>query len=477
MKKVLLYFTLSLSLLSAIHSFAQSFKHPGVLQTEESFTRMRNKVNAGLEPWLSGWQRLTSNSHASLNWVNSAVDTVYRGNDGVHPENYKLLYNDIAAAYATAIRWKVSGDVAYANKSIEILNAWSSKLKYMGGDNDRVLAAGLYGYEFANAAEIMRTYSGWKAQDFTRFKNMMLTVFYPINHNFLTRRERCITHFYANWDQCTMMSILAIGVLCDNREYYNEAVNYFKHGAGNGAIGNAVYYIHENGLGQWQESGRDQGHASLGIALMGTFCEMAWNQGDDLYGYDDNRFLKGAEYVAKYNLGEDVPYITYNNCLNVNQTQISSSGRGNTRPIWELVYNHYVHRRGLSAPYSAKFAAKIRPEGGGGNYGPSSGGYDQLGYGTLLYTQDSLEAASLREADSGVVVSPNPAQDQVTVKLSNGMEDGAHLEFYNDIGQFLFSKDISGESYTTTISTLAPGIYYLRIKNSKRTVVKKIIKK
>jgi hypothetical protein len=306
---------------------------------------------------------------------------------------------------------------------------------------------------------------------------MMLTVFYPINHNFLTRRERCIAHFYANWDLCTMMSILAIGVLCDNREYYNEAVNYFKHGAGNGAIGNAVYHIHENGLGQWQESGRDQGHASLGIALMGAFCEMAWSQDDDLYGYDDNRFLKGAEYVAKYNLGEDVPYTTYTNCLGVNQPQISSSGRGNTRPIWELVYNHYVLRKGLSATFSAKFAAKIRPEGGGGNYGPSSGGYDQLGYGTLLYTQDSVEAAALRNADSGVVVSPNPTQDQVSVKLSNGMEDGAHLEFYNDIGQFLFSKDISGKSYTTAINTLAPGIYYLRVTNSKRTVVKKIIKK
>ena len=42
----------------------------------------------------------------------------------------------------------------------------------------------------------------------------------------------------------------------------------------------------------------------MGIGLMGAFCEMAWNQGVDLYGYDDNRFLKAAQYVAKYNLGE-----------------------------------------------------------------------------------------------------------------------------------------------------------------------------
>lgn len=28
---------------------------------------------------------------------------------------------------------------------------------------------------------------------------------------------------------------------------------------------------------------------------------MAWSQGDDLYGMSDNRFLKAAEYVARYN--------------------------------------------------------------------------------------------------------------------------------------------------------------------------------
>lgn len=35
-----------------------------------------------------------------------------------------------------------------------------------------------------------------------------------------------------------------------------------------------------------------------------------------------------------------------------------------------------------------EFAEQVRPEGGGGNYGPNSGGYDQLGFGTLMYTQE-----------------------------------------------------------------------------------------
>ena len=36
-----------------------------------------------------------------------------------HAENYPLLFNDAAAAYALALRWKVSCDDAYAGKAID----------------------------------------------------------------------------------------------------------------------------------------------------------------------------------------------------------------------------------------------------------------------------------------------------------------------------------------------------------------------
>ena len=102
-----------------------------------------------------------------------------RGRDRLHtdPENYALLFNDIAAAYQCALRWKISGDRRYAEKSIEILNAWGTSLKAIKGSSDACLAFGIYGYEFANAAEIMRNYEGWKPEDFVRFQKMMLTVF------------------------------------------------------------------------------------------------------------------------------------------------------------------------------------------------------------------------------------------------------------------------------------------------------------
>jgi hypothetical protein len=70
----------------------------------------------------------------------------------------------------------------------------------------------------------------------------------------------------------------------------------------------------------------------------------------------------------------------------VTQAAISESARGDVRPIWELIYNHYVALKGLSAPNVKAFAERVRPEGGGGDYGPNSGGFDQLGYGTLTFS-------------------------------------------------------------------------------------------
>ena len=232
---------------------------------------------------------------------------------------------------------------------------------------------------------------------------MMLTIFYPMNHDFLTNHNgACISHYWCNWDASNMASMIGIGVLCDRSDIFNEAVDYYQNGAGNGSIWNAVYYLHPENLGQWQESGRDQGPNMLGLGLLATVSEVAWNQGIDLYGYADNRLLAGAEYIAKYNLGYDVPYLPYDNCDHVNQTTISSGGRGGIRPIWEQIYNHYVNRRGLAAPYTQAYAELVRPEGGGGNYGPNSGGYDHLGYGTLTFTLPP-PGVSFTDLDTGKV--------------------------------------------------------------------------
>lgn len=158
--------------------------------------------------------------------------------------------------------------------------------------------------------------------------------------------------------------MIAIGVFTDREDIYNEAVEYYKNGIGMGSVFNTMPYVYEEGLVQWQEAGRDQGHATLGIGLCGAINEIAWSQGDDLYGMSDNRFLKAAEYVAKYNNTADadadnVPYSAYtrhNSANNKYETYsvVSNAGRPALRPVYTAIYNHYVNRMGLEAPEMKK---------------------------------------------------------------------------------------------------------------------------
>lgn len=368
-----------------------AFTHPGMLHNAGDINRAKVRAAAGTDPWLSGWNRLTANPHSQSTWSPRATATIVRGGTG---ENYGVLYNDIAAAYQNALRWRVAGTEAHADCAANILNAWSSTLTTVTGNADRFLAAGIYGWQFANAAELIRDHPSF---DLGRFQEMMANVFYPLNNQFLnSHNDACVTNYWANWDLCNMASVLAIGILNEDATKYNQAVTYFTSGAGNGSISHAVPFLHTDAagyaLGQWQESGRDQGHTMMGMGQMGALCEMAWNQGTDLYSYDGRRFLKAAQYVAKYNLGSSVPFTTYTwgtgqNCAQSSHTAISSASRGQARPVWAMIHYHYNRRLYLDDKYVAQMCYSVAPEGGGGDYGANSGGYDQLGFGTLMYSK------------------------------------------------------------------------------------------
>jgi len=378
-----------------------ALKHVG-LHTAEDFARVKAKIAANAGPWILGWNKLIANSHAQASYTASPTVKLIRGGgsrEEPEADNYSRAMNDAAAAYQLALRWKISGDNTYAATAVTILNAWAATCKSINGDSNSALAAGFYGYQFALAGELLRDYAGWAAADFTKFKNWMVNVFYSLNYTFLSGHfGSCVTNAYANWDLANLASVLSIAVLTDNRSMYNYAVNYLQTGKGNGnwylAINN-VFEGADAGLAQLQESGRDQGHATLCISLMGVIAQLTWNQGDDFYGLDDNRFLKACEYTAKYNVASlDVPYRSYTriygaNCASTEvHSVISSSGRGTVRPMWSIPYFHYAKIKKLTAKYSEMGVQATLPEGGGGDYGPNSGGFDQLGFGTLMFTLD-----------------------------------------------------------------------------------------
>ena len=371
----LLLVVLSFLFLEAQDSTAQTFVHPGGLHTLADLDRMKAKVAAGEHPWIDSWNKLITDGQAQNTYTASP-----QANMGSSRQRADA---DAHAAYLNALRWYISGDTTYAACAVRICNAWSAAVNQVPTGTDIPGLSGIPVFDFALAAEVLRMYPGWDAASFARFKNMMLTYWYPVCHNFLVNHNgACISAYWSNWDIANTGALISMGVLCDDTAKYNEGVEYFKNGAGMGSIMNAVPYVHPGGLGQWQESGRDQEHAQLAVGMMASFCQVAWNQGLDLYGYDNNRLLAGAEYVARTNLSLPVPYQSYNNCDNANQRWVSINGIGrlDDRPLWELVYNHYAVLQGLSAPNVQAMAQVTRPE---------HGSADHFGYGTLTFTLDA----------------------------------------------------------------------------------------
>jgi hypothetical protein len=363
-----------LFLISSSESSMAAFLHPGLLHSQADLDRMKAAVAAGQEPTKSGFEVFKAHPQSQATYaMKGPMDMVGR-NPTVGQGTYD---QDSNAAYQCAIMWCITDDIAYANKSKGIIKAWSSTLKSITG-RDAVLMAGLGPFKMVNAAEILRyTNAGWSEADIRQTERHFKEVVYPVIKDFALFAN-------GNWDTAAIKTVMAIGVFCNDRAIFERGLRYYVNGGGDGCL---THYI-INEAGQCQESGRDQQHTQLGMAHLGDCCEIAWNQGLNLYAYANNRLLNGFEYTAKYNLGEDVPFVeTLDRTGKYRHTQISTNGRGRFRAVYEEIYNHYVNRMGIPAPYAQKAAEKIRPEG------PGLPGADHMGFGTLLFSRPASTSA------------------------------------------------------------------------------------
>lgn len=411
---------LAISLSSAV--WAQSFIHPGLLHTNDDFVRIKTQLAANEPAVVQGYNKLKTNEWSQLNVGTWPVEIIKRGIQG--DENYINAARGAHIAYMHALRWKISGDEAHAKKAINVLNAWASTTTALGGNSNVSLASGIYGYEFANAAELMRDYEGWKPADFKIFQDWMMYVWYPYAIDFLLRRHGTWEqgrpgHYWSNWGLCNALCLISIGVLCDDVFVYNQGLSFYKydyvgnfredktaddHLVNDGLtefIGNLVPVVWEDDrgsfgqLGQMQESGRDQGHTLMAVGMAVDICQIAWKQGEDLFAFMNNRLAAGIEYIAAYNTGtNDLPWKNYwyhdvrtaihNSWV---QTGINEGGRGQHRPFWDRVLGHYTGIKGIDMPYSTIMRDQIGVDFGGG--GGTSGGYDHLGYSTLTCTREA----------------------------------------------------------------------------------------
>lgn len=373
-----------------------TFTHPCMMHTNADFVYIRQKALVEQkQPWVMGYEELKKSPRAQKGYVPSPKSTIARGGGAT---GYNIVGVDGAAAYQLALMWKMTGDEDYAKASINVMNQWAKTCKSITG-SEAILVAGFNGYQYANAAELMRDYEGWENEDFEHLKQWLVDVFYPICHVFLSDHNGATAdQAWMSWDLPAMVTMMSIGILCDDSDKVNEALNYFYNGSGAGCIKNSVVARHKDPDGnveifaQSQEMGRDQGHSTLNVPQHAYFCQMVLNAiGVDLFDYDNHAVLDLCEYTAKYNLvkGEIpvMPYTPFESGKEGWHNVIDPDGQGRARVGWELIYNHYK-LKGNNPYYSRAFARSMRPETGGNRGGAES---DDLGFGTLLYTREPVE--------------------------------------------------------------------------------------
>lgn len=420
----------------------RGFRHPGGLHTNADFERIKAQLAAGNEKVTKAYNILKNAEFAQPTCATWPVENIIRG--GGSSQNYINAARGATIAYQNALRWKIEGNEACAKHAVDVLMAWTNTCKGIGGDSNFALAGGLYGYEFAQAAELMRDYEGWKAKDFETFKRWMLDLWYPTIMRF--QRSRNDTwrnwrydashggqrpgHYWSNWGLCNTLALMSVGILCDDVFIYNQAMSYYKYdqaelakanypwpwapentetdkynGGLNEYIDNLVPHVAEYAgetgaygkVGQMQETGRDQGHAQMAAGLAVDICQTAWNQGDDLYSYHDNRIAAGLEFQAAYNFDgrEDLPWANYHytDCHSAwHQAWVqegpNGGSRGEIRPYWARVIGHYEGVKGVKMPFSEIALEKMGIDGG--PTGAVSGPYDHMGYSVLTCTYDGI---------------------------------------------------------------------------------------
>ena len=385
---------------------AYEYDHPALLHSAADITAAQDRLTT--EPYASAYSALETASGGpaagSVEWLKRMDKKNW---EAIYPDygNFSHAATDAKLAYELALRYQLKGATAAATSAVNILNDWATNCKgilrisgknYVNNipDPNEYLIL-IQAYQFANAAELLRdkmtddekaNFNKWMKETFADFAIIFLE-----NHH----GNANPLHYWLNWDLAALNALVSVGVLTDDKALVDYALNYVDNGTGTGNKDNATPFIHmdadsDEALAQCQESGRDQGHSTLDVTLMGVLCQMTQNSGANTDLWTAYNALEMAEYVGKYNLKdatsgdfvyENVPFTTYDNG-EVTHTALSSDGRGTERPCWEL-FHAYAKANDKDDAYTEAWVKYYRAKNAGGE--TTSDTTDELGFGTLMF--------------------------------------------------------------------------------------------
>ncbi|WP_330453938.1 MULTISPECIES: alginate lyase family protein [unclassified Streptomyces] len=341
-----------------------AFTHPGVLVSRPQLDFVRSKVQAGAQPWKSAYDQMMGSKYASLSRTAKPRAVVECGS--YSNPNYGCTdeREDAIAAYTLSLAWYITQDSRYAQKAIEIMDAWSSVIKDHTNSN-APLQTGWAGSSWPRAAEIIKyTYGSWPNSG--RFATMLRTVYLPkvINGS----------NSNGNWELSMTEAAIGIAVFLEDRTSYDKAVAKFR-----GRVPAYIYVSADGALpktapgsgldtkdkiikywqgqstfmdGLSQETCRDLTHTGYGLSAISHIAETSRIQGQDLYPEIAERLRHALGLHAKYQVGNPVPG---NLC--------GGSLKDSLGPVTEVGFNALHNRMGIAMTNTQTLTERQRPAG------------------------------------------------------------------------------------------------------------------
>ena len=341
------------------------FTHPGVGVSRAQLDFVRAKVQAGAQPWTNAFNQAKNSKYGSLTRAPKPRAVVECGS--YSNPNYGCTdeREDAIAAYTDALLWYITRDDRYAQKAIELMDAWSATIRDHTNSNAPLQTA-WSASSWPKAAEIIKhVYGNWPNAG--RFGTMLRNVYLPeiINGS----------NSNGNWELSMTEAIQGIGVFLEDRTVYDKAISLYRVRVP------AFVYLESDGplpktkpsqnlntrekiIAYWQgqdtfvngltqETCRDFTHTGYGISSISHVLETSRIQGIDLYPEFGERLRHALGFQSRWERNlEAVPSWLCDGSVH--------RGLG---PITEVGYNALHTRLGIAMTNTQALTESRRPAG------------------------------------------------------------------------------------------------------------------
>ena len=357
-------------------SCGQAMLHPGILNSKPELEFLKNMVRSNQPPWKQAFEVLKSSKYSSLTYTPHPFKDVCCGSYNKPNIGCNEMVEDGMAAYSLSLMWYLTDDRRYANKAIEIINAWAFTYQTNSQSNSRLVVSWAVPW-YVNAAEILRyTPSGWKLAEIQDFSNLLTEKLLPYTTDDTMPGN--------DWVLSSIEAHMAIAIFTDNRLLFDRAVERWRfrvktyiYETSDGPVpiaspgktrqqmtgiwrNTSPGTVYVNGLGM--ETCRDLGHLMLGFRSLMYSGEYAWHQGVDVFAPEQKRIRDFLELHAGWIIGaQTVPKNISGGKLLLKPGSPMVPGETKSYDL-EIAYNHIGKRLGNSLPATSRMLAQSRPE-------------------------------------------------------------------------------------------------------------------